>query len=57
MAKLIEMSVLIALVLIPARAAREADPVRGLKLALKHTLWFNFVYLFVILYVHGKFAS
>jgi hypothetical protein len=47
MAKLILMSVLILTIALPARAARDPHPVRGLKKAI---LWF---FLFNVAYTYG----
>jgi hypothetical protein len=55
MAKLVELSVLIALIAVPAAAAmRESDPAKGLRKALVHTLWFNVIYLLLMMFVHGR---
>jgi hypothetical protein len=57
MAKLLQLSVLIAIIAIPARAARDPNPARGLRKALIHTIYFNLFYLFIIMFVYGRLAS
>jgi hypothetical protein len=51
MAKLILFSVLIALVALPIRAARERDVRRGLKKALVMLVAFNLAYAFAVLLI------
>lgn len=53
MAKLLELSVLIALIAIPAAAAKAPDPAKGLRKAIIHTIWFNLFYLFSMMFIHG----
>ena len=57
MAKLLQPSALIAIIAIPARAARDPNPARGLRKALIHTIYFNLFYLFIIMFVYGRLAS
>ena len=54
MAKLLLVSVLIASVAIPALAARDPDPRRGLKRALWQTLLFDTLYALAVLYVYPR---
>ena len=51
MKKLILLSIIIAAIAIPARAARAKDPRVGFKQVVRHTLIFNLVYLFLVMYV------
>jgi hypothetical protein len=46
--KLILLSIIIAAIAIPARAARIKDPRKGFKTALRQVLIFNFIYLILI---------
>jgi len=48
------MSVIIASIVIPARAARMKNPQAGLKKALRQVTIFNLVYLFMLVYVVGR---
>lgn len=57
MAKLIELSILFAIIVIPARAARERDAAVGFKKALIQIIGFNLLYLFLLLFVHGRLAG
>ena len=54
MAKLLLVSVLIASIAIPARAARDPDARRGLRRALWQTLLFDAVYALAVLYVYPR---
>jgi hypothetical protein len=54
MSKLILMSILIALITVPTRAAREPDPKVGLKRAVKHILIFEAFYAFALIYLWGR---
>lgn len=49
MSKAILLSVLVALVLLPAWAARDPHPTRGLKRAVLLMVAFNLVYAFAVL--------
>lgn len=51
MKKLILLSIIIAAIAIPARAARTKDARVGLKKVVRQTLIFNVVYLLLILFV------
>jgi hypothetical protein len=55
MAKLILMSMLIAMVAIPTRAARDPDPMRGLRRALTQVLMFEVAYAFAVRFLWAKF--
>lgn len=57
MAKLLQLSVLIALIAIPTHAAMDASPEKGLKKALRHAVIFNILYLFILLFVYGRLAD
>lgn len=57
LAKLLQLSILLAIVAIPVRAAREPNPHIGLKVALRHTLYFNLFYLFIITMVYGRLSG
>jgi len=48
MAKLLLLSICLALVSIPLMASRDPYPVRGLKRALMGVLLFNLVYVFLL---------
>ncbi|HEY0467183.1 MAG TPA: hypothetical protein VGC79_23445 [Polyangiaceae bacterium] len=54
MQKLVLMSVIIASLIIPARAARMKNPEAGLKKTLVNVAIFNLVYVFLLLYVVGR---
>ena len=56
MAKLVLLSVLVALMVIPIRAAKTAHPGLALKRAILFTLAFNLLYLFGVLVVYPRFA-
>jgi hypothetical protein len=51
MKKFILMSVLYAIILLPSLAARERNPVRGVKRAMVMMVAFNFFYAFLVLVV------
>jgi hypothetical protein len=57
MAKLLELSILFALIAIPAMAAKDPSPARGLRGALVKAFWFNAVYLLLMMFVYGRLAS
>lgn len=57
MAKFLEITILIALIAIPARAARDPNPKKGLKRAIVYTIYFNLLYLFILMFVHGRFVE
>jgi hypothetical protein len=48
------MSVIIASIVIPARAARMKSAPAGLKAVLKQVLIFNLIYLFMLMFVVGR---
>lgn len=54
MSKIILMSILIAMIAIPTRAAREPDPEKGLKLAIKNILIYEAFYAFALVYLWGR---
>ena len=54
MQKLVLMSVIIASIVIPARAARMKNAQQGLKKVIKQITIFNLVYLFMLLFVVGR---
>lgn len=56
MAKLVLMSALFALAIIPALASRDRRPRRGLKVALLGVVVFNLVYLMALLFIYPKIA-
>jgi hypothetical protein len=57
MAKLLQLSILMALVAIPARAARDPNPAKGLRRALVRTAYFNVFYLIFLTLLYGHLAS
>jgi len=52
--KLLLLSVLIATIAIPALAARDPNPRRGVKRAVFFYLAFNLCYLFGLLYIYPR---
>lgn len=56
MAKLIELSIIIATIAVPAFAARRKDPAFGLRKMIVNMLLFELGYVFALRYVHGLFA-
>jgi hypothetical protein len=54
MSKLILISVIIAAIAIPARAAREENPRKGLRKAIIQTLFFHAFYAFALCYLWGR---
>ncbi len=54
MQKLVLMSVIIASIVIPARAARMKSPQAGLKKAIVQIAIFNLVYVFLLMFVVGR---
>jgi hypothetical protein len=54
MAKLLLLSILIAPIAIPARAAQSKNPRVGLKKTLVRMTIFNAVYLFAIIYIYFR---
>jgi hypothetical protein len=55
MSKLILMSIIIATVVIPTRAAREKNPRNGLRKAVVQMLLFEAFYLFALRFLYGRF--
>ncbi len=56
MKKFILLSVILALIVIPARAARAKDARKGLKTALIQIAVFDLVYLFLVLFVWNRLS-
>lgn len=54
MSKLLLLSILIASIALPARAAREKNPRRGLRKTIVYVLLFNVFYLFSLLFLYGR---
>jgi hypothetical protein len=55
MSKLLLLSILVATIALPARAATKSkNPKVGLKRALVHVAIFNAFYLFGLLYLYGR---
>ena len=54
MAKLLLLSLLISMMVIPARAAREANPSRGLRKVIVQTIVFNVFYAFALIFLYGR---
>jgi hypothetical protein len=55
MSKLILMSIVIAMVVIPVRASREKDARKGLKKMTSHMLMFGVFYVFALRFLWGRF--
>lgn len=55
MGKLILMSIIIGIIAIPTRAAREPDLRKGLRKVVKQMLIFEVIYLFALRYLWGRF--
>jgi len=55
MSKLLLLSILVATIALPARAATKSkNPKAGLKKALVHVAIFNALYLFGLIYLYGR---
>jgi hypothetical protein len=54
MKKLLLLSIVIAAIAIPARAARVKDPRRGFKKMIVHTALFNVFYFIVLIFIWGR---
>lgn len=54
MSKLLQMSVIFAMVAIPVIAAREKNPQKGLRKVITHMVYFNLFYLFFLLFGFGR---
>lgn len=54
MSKFFLISILIASIAVPARAARAKNPREGLRKALLHTVIFNAIYWFFLVFLYGK---
>ena len=55
MSKLILMSIMLAMIGIPARLAREKKPRDALRKVIKQMLIFEVIYLFALRYLWGRF--
>jgi hypothetical protein len=55
MSKLILLSVIIMTIALPAMAARERSPKKGLRKTILYICVFNALYLFGLLYLYGRF--
>ena len=55
MSKLILLSIIIAMIAIPARLAREKDPKVGLKRVVVQMLVFLVGYIFALKFLYGRF--
>jgi hypothetical protein len=55
MSKLILMSIVIAMVVIPVRASREADARKGMRMMIKQMLIFGVVYELLLRFAWGRF--
>jgi hypothetical protein len=54
MAQVVLLSILIATVAIPARAAREKNPKKGLRKAILYVALYNAFYLFLLIFVYVR---
>jgi hypothetical protein len=54
MSKLLLLSILIASIALPAKAARERNPRKGLRKTILYMLLFNVFYLFGLLFLYGR---
>lgn len=48
------MSLLISMMMIPARAAREPNPAKGLRKVVIQTIVFNVFYAFALIVLYGR---
>jgi hypothetical protein len=55
MSKLILLSIIIAMIAIPVRAARERDPRKGLRKTIIQMLLYEAFYLLALRYLYGRF--
>jgi hypothetical protein len=55
LSKLILISVVLATIALPAAAARDDDPRRGLRKTITYMAWFYAFYLFGLLFLYGRF--
>lgn len=51
MAKLLLLSIILATIAVPARAARDPDPRKGLRKALINLMWANFAYVLALRFI------
>jgi hypothetical protein len=56
MSKLILLSLLFAMIGIPARAARDKNPRKALRKVIVQMLIFEVFYLFALRYIYGRFG-
>lgn len=56
MSKLILLSIIVAMVAIPARAAREKNARKGLRKVVIQMLVFEVFYLFALRFLYGRFG-
>ncbi len=54
MKKLLLLSIIVATIAIPARAARQKAPRQALRKAIRNLLVFNLFYLFGVVYLYGR---
>jgi len=54
MSKLLLLSILIASIALPAKAAREKNPRKGLRKTIVYVLLFNVFYLFGLMFLYGR---
>lgn len=54
MSKLLVLSIMIAMLVIPTRAARDPKPKRGLKRAVVNMLLYGAFYAFAMIYLWGR---
>jgi hypothetical protein len=55
MAQAILLSLLVATIALPVRAAREKNPRKGLRRAIVSVAVFNAIYLLLLIFVYGRF--
>ncbi len=53
--KIIELSIIIALIAIPARAARQKNPRLGLRKMIINMVIFEVFYVLALRFLHGRF--
>jgi hypothetical protein len=54
MGKLILLSVVISIVLLPVLAARDPNPYRGLKRTVAGWIFFNFLYMLAVRFIYTR---
>ena len=55
MSKIILLSILFMSIALPARAAREKNPRKGLRKTIVYMTLFNLFYLFSLIFLYGRF--